>query len=774
MSTVSTFGRRPSVINNIDASTKIVVSILVVFLLLAVGLGSSFLRVRTIADNFLGLKDAADETLHIVRLEERLGNAWADLLEYRSTGSDDRLQAVTASLREMQRERTYVARAVTSEAAQPRLAAVGKELDRFEENIARMLALHERRGTLIATLENTGSRLIETLDDVVRGASASDDFSSLQVAHAVETLVLLSRLSVQRFLVTNSPAQLNNALSHLAEADALKQRLASLATRLTGRSGAQTFMQDIENYQDAARQLGEVSTEYNTVVVNETGSAMTSAIQNLDALATQLIESEEALAEATAAGLSSARNWSITLLAAGFLVLALIGYFLIQNLSRPLRTLTDVLDRLADFRTRFDVTDNNAKDELGKIWDSVAKLRPALEAIDTQTKMVNGMSLPVMLADPRDNFNISYMNDAAKEVLSRLREHLPCGPEEMLGRSIDMFHENPERQRRILSDPTQLPWRGLINFKDLEYFDLYVAPLFDREGVYSGTVLSWRVVTAEMTRLGEIEDDVRRTVHDINETFSAMRGRIGNIGEGVEKTRTHLKFGSEAVFSASSSVQTVASAAEQLSASISEISAQMTQSSRRSSEAATVAKDVAMRAETLSAASRNISTVVETISEIANQVSLLALNATIEAARAGEAGKGFAVVATEVKNLAVQTGQATAKVSEQTSAIQEQIANVTEGITNVSKVIEEINEVFVSVAASAEQQQVATSEISRNAQIAAEGAENATSTIQEVESFSEANREATHELSQSAEAVASANDNLSRETDRFLEVLRRV
>ena len=72
----------------------------------------------------------------------------------------------------------------------------------------------------------------------------------------------------------------------------------------------------------------------------------------------------------------------------------------------------------------------------------------------------------------------------------------------------------------------------------------------------------------------------------------------------------------------------------------------------------------------LSEQTAQIGEITASVSDIADQSNLLALNAAIEAAKAGEQGKGFAVVAAEVRNLAEQSKQATAKVRAILSDIQ--------------------------------------------------------------------------------------------------------
>ena len=164
-----------------------------------------------------------------------------------------------------------------------------------------------------------------------------------------------------------------------------------------------------------------------------------------------------------------------------------------------------------------------------------------------------------------------------------------------------------------------------------------------------------------------------------------------------------------------------ATAASELSASIGEISQQLIRTTdvvRASvNEAETTNEQIAGLAE----AAQKIGDVVELISDIAGQTNLLALNATIEAARAGDAGRGFAVVASEVKSLAVQTAKATEDIAAQILAVQGSTTSAVEAIRSIAGRMKEISTYTSAVAASIEQQNAATGEISQNVEGAALG-----------------------------------------------------
>jgi len=107
------------------------------------------------------------------------------------------------------------------------------------------------------------------------------------------------------------------------------------------------------------------------------------------------------------------------------------------------------------------------------------------------------------------NLVITYVNQSTinlfREHEATFKEHYPgFSADELVGSSIDQFHQNPEHQRRVLSDPRNLPYRAEMSVGKLR-FAINVVALLDSRKQHVGCALEWQDVTGHREREAEIE-----------------------------------------------------------------------------------------------------------------------------------------------------------------------------------------------------------------------------------------------------------------------------
>jgi len=386
--------------------------------------------------------------------------------------------------------------------------------------------------------------------------------------------------------------------------------------------------------------------------------------------------------------------------------------------------------------------------------------------------MLDDMPINIMTCDP-ETLEITYINKTSLDTLRPLQNLLPTPVDELLGQCIDVFHEDPSHQRRLLGDSANLPHQAKIKLGD-ETLDLRVSAITDKDGKYLGPMVSWAVVTHQVKLADNFEKNVKSVVEMVGSAATEMQSTAESMSATAEETNRQSVVVASASEEASTNVQTVAAASEELSNSINEISNQVQTSSKISQKAVEEATRANETIEGLSEAAVKIGEVVELINDIASQTNLLALNATIEAARAGDAGKGFAVVANEVKSLANQTAKATDEIGAQIGAIQNASNDAVKAIEGVSGIIADINQITTGIASAVEEQSAATQEIARNVQQAAEGTSEVSSNITGVTKAANETGDAAIQLVEAAGELALQSQKLNTEVDGFLVEVRSI
>ncbi len=280
------------------------------------------------------------------------------------------------------------------------------------------------------------------------------------------------------------------------------------------------------------------------------------------------------------------------------------------------------------------------------------------------------------------------LNRASMKTLRSLQPYLPVPANEILGKSIHIFHKYPKNVERILGAGDheghhQLPHRALIQLGP-EKLDLEIEPILDEHGQHIGSVVVWGVTTKKIEAVRRAQEALQKSVEELNVELSMVSAASHQIGSSIAE----------------------------IARSAAEVNEAVRHSRMASEEGLKVLQD-------LRSASAGIAKVAELIATIATQTSVLALNASIEAARAGVHGRGFQVVAGEVKKLAEQTTAATAEIQAKVTAIRNGIDNSLTAMDRIADQSQELSRISQMLASSTEEQRAAVRELSEGLERAA-------------------------------------------------------
>ena len=415
-----------------------------------------------------------------------------------------------------------------------------------------------------------------------------------------------------------------------------------------------------------------------------------------------------------------------------------------------------------------------------------ARIRNALDRV----------SVGAMLADT--DGKIIYMNDAMQALIrlqgGEMRKQLPqLDPERLLGSALEVFHQVPIFQRKLLAELTTA---HTTEFKLGKVSLRIVAnPVVDGDGTRVGTIVQWFDRTQEVA----IEEEVQATVAGaidgnlsvriaeegkegffknlaigMNRLVGNMADVLREIATAAAEVSTGAKEISRGNAELSQRTEAQASSLEETASSMEEMTSAVKNNADNAAQADQLARAARDQAEQggavvhsavtamseINASSKKIADIIGVIDDIAFQTNLLALNAAVEAARAGDQGRGFAVVASEVRNLASRSAAAAKEIK---GLIQESVAKVDDG----TKLVDASGKVLQEIVAGVKKVTDVVAEIAASSQEQASGIEQVNKAVMSMDEVTQQNTALVEEAAAAAGSLTEQAANLSQLMARF-------
>ena len=433
-----------------------------------------------------------------------------------------------AALNELNRQLGESAAAELGETLVSEARSATTNLGRLQDIRSSVLSLATATAEAVGFYTATNADLLGLVEQMPT-LSTSAQFSTLASAY-VAFLQSKERAGLERAVLANAFArdsfqagQRDQLTSLIAAQDAYLQVFEANATEEFQAFFTRTVSGRAVQETERLRQLAFDRADFGTFAVdaNHWFSMQTEKIDLLKAVEDHLSAGISDYATDTTATANAQLTFSLVLIAVGLFGSLLTGLVALRSIVRQLGEdpgrLQQVIRAIADGDLSMNLDTGkptfgvyaDAQQMQKNLRERTEKDRATLRSNSRVLEALNCVDGNVMIADSK--LNIVYLNNAMKSLLAdmqdELRQDFPdFNAAEIIGRNIDDFHKQPEKQRELLGRLAEsMTFDLMLGDRSMRFV---LNPVFGADGERLGAVMEWSDRTQEVI----IEEEVQLVV----------------------------------------------------------------------------------------------------------------------------------------------------------------------------------------------------------------------------------------------------------------------
>ncbi len=696
----------------------LLLAIAVIAVVLTNQIGGIFNEYRAAARQSLAATDIGNDLAQVRRLD----------FQYRVSSSKE----IEAEILEMTDELLeHSAENVEKYADRPELvelfSSISDDLKSYRSNFEAAAFLQDRRNALVEDISQIGPSARKKLSEVLMDASMMDSGPAVFSASIIQEHLLLGRIYMEKFLLSNDQSAYQEALEHIDTAMAKQDTMLAMLSDPDTKTVAGEAMMEIFRFRAAAERV-RLAIEQRNVAYAEMDKLAPHIEELLAGFQQDVVSRQNTLGPE---GGTAIKTVSLTVKILGVisvLVAILLSWRIGGALSRKIKGSVETMSELAEGNLDVEVTDQDKQNEMGEMARALVVFRDnALEARHLEQEKEE--------ADQRERQlqaeQAERDRDAAEQAKRRAEE------ERRQFEELEKFRKSVDAVITQAAEGDFTP-RIALTTSNEGFRQMAQSINAMLENVEAGVSETARILrdmsTGDLTgrMSGEFRGAFSQLKSDVNRTIETMSGLLGELterGASVDSKSAELQAAAQDMSRRTeqnaASLEETSAALEEMSAGVKQVATTVSQANSEANAAADAARqgaqisrDAVNALSEITDASKRMDSIAGIIEDIAFQINLLALNAGVESARAGEAGRGFAVVASEVRSLAQRSTEAVAEITQVISIAREKVETGSQSVgktqATLDKIVAAVNRVseqMESVTESMDQQSTGIAEI---------------------------------------------------------------